>query len=190
MNQESPVSDTSGDVIIRRATRADLPAVGRLGALLVSSHHDFDPKRFIAATRQTEGGYASFLGTQLEEPSAVVLVAEEDGQVIGYTYGGVEGHDWMALRGRAGVLHDIVVDPARRGRGVGRMLLDATMTRLTSLGAPQVVLWTAARNESAQRLFASAGFRQTMLEMTRDMDGAASRGVTRESEGPASPRPA
>jgi hypothetical protein len=64
-------------------------------------HHDFDPKRFIAATPHTERGYASFLGTQLEDPGVVTLVAERDGEVIGYGYVGVEGHDYMSLRGPA-----------------------------------------------------------------------------------------
>jgi ribosomal protein S18 acetylase RimI-like enzyme len=133
-------------------------------------HHDFDPERFIAATPRTEHGYASFLGTQLEEPSVVVLVAERDGEVLGYTYGGVEGHDYMSLRGPAGVLHDIVVDPAHRGHGIGRMLLDATLAALAARGAPRVVLSTAERNEAAQRLFARAGFRRTMIEMTRELE--------------------
>jgi ribosomal protein S18 acetylase RimI-like enzyme len=149
---------------------ADLPAIGRLGALLVRTHRDFDPKRFIAATSRTERGYASFLGTQLEEPSVVVLVAERDGEVLGYTYSGVEGHDYMALRGPAGVLYDIVVDPRHRGQGVGRTLLDATLAALTARGVPRVVLSTAERNELAQRLFARAGFRRTMIEMTRELD--------------------
>ena len=34
--------------VIRRATRADLPALGRLGAMLVRTHHEFDPNRFFA----------------------------------------------------------------------------------------------------------------------------------------------
>lgn len=159
---------------IRPAAPADLPAIGRLGALLVRTHHDFDPERFIAATPQTERAYASFLGTQREEPNVVVFVAERDGAVLGYTYAGVEGHDYMSLRGPAGVLYDIVVDPAHRGRGIGRMLLDATLAALAARGEPRVVLSTAERNESAQRLFARAGFRRTMIEMTRELDGDAS----------------
>ena len=158
---------------IRPAVRADLPALGRLGALLVRAHHDYDPERFIAATPRTEQGYASFLGTQLEDPSVVILVAERDGDVFGYTYGGVESFDYMSLRGPAGVLHDIVVDPAHRGQGVGRMLLDATLAVLEARGAPRVVLSTAERNEPAQRLFARAGFRRTMVEMTRELGGGA-----------------
>lgn len=156
-------------MIVRPARPADLPAIGRLGALLVRTHHDFDPERFIAASPRTEHGYASFLGSQLDEPNVVILVGDEDGQLVGYTYAGVEETDYMSLRGPAGVLYDIVVDPAHRGHGVGRTLLDATVATLESRGAPRVVLSTAERNEVAQRLFTRAGFRRTMIEMTREL---------------------
>src|SRR6266550_2665106 len=157
-------------VSIRPATLADLTAIGRLGALLVRVHHDFDPQRFIAPTPRTEHGYGSFLGTQLDEPNVIVLVAERDGEVIGYTYAGVEGNDYMSLRGPAGVLYDIVVDPAHRGQGVGGLLLAATMEALKARGAPRVLLSTAEQNAAAQRLFARAGFRRTMIEMTRELN--------------------
>ena len=156
-------------VNVRQATRADLPTLGRLGAILVRSHHDYDPRRFIAASSGTEDGYGSFLGTQIDEPDIVLLVAELGDQVLGYSYAGVEGMDWMSLRGPAGVLHDLVVDPAYRQRGVGRLRLDATVTLLKSMGARQLVLYTAELNEPAQRLFTGAGFRRTMVEMTRDI---------------------
>jgi ribosomal protein S18 acetylase RimI-like enzyme len=168
------MTPTAGrSITIRPAAPADLEAIGRLGALLVRTHHDFDPRRFIAATPQTEHGYAAFLRTQLEEPNVVVLIAERNGEVLGYTYAGIEGRDYMSLRGPAGVLYDIVVDPTHRGCGVGRMLLEATLAELHARGAPQVVLSTAERNETAQRLFGRVGFRRTMIEMTRELgDGA------------------
>jgi ribosomal protein S18 acetylase RimI-like enzyme len=160
----------AGDaVIIRPAVPADLPVLGQLGALLVRTHHDFDPQRFIAATPKTESGYASFLGTQLGKANVVVLVAEQGGTQLAYSYASVEGFDYMSLRGPAGVLNDIVVEPAHRGRGIGSLLLDATIHALQAQGAPRVVLSTAERNESAQRLFARAGFRRTMIEMTREL---------------------
>lgn len=158
-------------VTIRPAAPADLPVLGRLGALLVRVHHEMDPQRFIPTAPQTDHLYGAFLGSQLAEPDVVVLVAEREGEVLGYTYAAVEAHDYMALRGPAGVLHDIVVDPAQRGQGVGRVLLDATLAALADRGAPRVVLSTAERNESAQRLFARAGFRRTMVEMTRELEG-------------------
>jgi ribosomal protein S18 acetylase RimI-like enzyme len=163
-------SDSQSGPIVRRATPADLQRIGRLGALLVEEHHGFDPQRFLAARPGTPEGYASFISTQLEDPNVAVLVAEDREEVIGYAYAAVEGYDYMALRGPAGVLHDVVVDPVHRGRGMGRLLLHATLEFLRSRGAPRVVLSTAARNEAAQRLFAGVGFRRTMIEMTRELD--------------------
>lgn len=158
-----------GAPTIRRATRDDLPHIGRLGALLVAAHHEFDSRRFLAATRRTKDAYASYLGSQLDSPSAAVLVAEDNGEVVGYAYVAVESYDYMALRGPAGVLHDIIVDPRRRRGGVGRGLLGAALEFVLARGLSQIVLGTAERNEAAQRFFASAGFRRTMIEMTREL---------------------
>ena len=164
------MTSESSDITIRPATAADVNTLGRLGALLVKTHYEFDRLRFIVPAPQTADRYGAFLGTQFDAPNVVVHVAERDGQVLGYAYAGLEGFDYMSLRGPAGALYDIVVDPAHRGRGVGRMLLDATLAALTARGAPRVVLSTAEQNESAQRLFARAGFRRTMVEMTCELN--------------------
>jgi ribosomal protein S18 acetylase RimI-like enzyme len=167
-------SESQTGPIVRRATPADLPVIGRLGALLVKEHYDFDPRRFLAASPGTPAGYASFISTQLEDPDKSVLVADTDGDVIGYAYAAVEGYDYMALRGPAGVLHDVIVDSEHRGRGVGRLLLDAVLGFFRSRGVPRVMLSTAEQNEAAQRLFASMGFRRTMIEMMLELDDPAS----------------
>jgi ribosomal protein S18 acetylase RimI-like enzyme len=154
----------------RSAAASDLPAIGRLGALLMRMHHEFESRRFMAAPPHVETRYASFLGEELEKPNIIVLVAEREGEVIGYVYAGVEGYDYMALRGPAGVGYDLMVDPAHRGKGVGRMLLEAMLSAFTARGVPRVALSTAEQNSSARRLLARAGFRPTMVEMTRELD--------------------
>jgi ribosomal protein S18 acetylase RimI-like enzyme len=163
-------SHASTGITVRPATPADMPAVGRLGALLVSLHHGFDPNRFMPATPNTADSYARFLTGELDRPEAIVLVAAEADAVLGYTYAGIEGNDYMALRGPAGVLYDLVVDPGRRREGIGQMLLDATLADLVVRGAPRLVLTTAEQNIDAQRLFTAAGFRRTMVEMTWDLE--------------------
>ena len=155
-------------VSIRRAKAADTRELGQLGAWLVRMHHDLDPDRFIPATPETEQSYAAFLASELQRPEAVVLVAEADGKVVGYAYAGMEDHDWVTLRGPAGVLYDLVVEAERRGNGIGRALLEAAFHQLAQRGAPRVILATAERNDAARRLFANAGFRPTMIEMTRE----------------------
>lgn len=159
---------TSANLLIRPAAPGDTPALGKLGADLVAIHHAFDAARFIAPSPQTAHGYGEFLDGERRRRKAVVLVAEQAGAVVGYAYGASEGRDWLSLRGPAGVIYDLIVDPAHRGGGIGRRLLEGLAQALLALGAPQLVLFSAARNEGAQRLFASAGFRPTMVEMTRD----------------------
>jgi ribosomal protein S18 acetylase RimI-like enzyme len=156
--------------IIRRALASDLPPLGRLGALLVEAHHEFDPRRFLATNHRTAAGYASFLSTKLEDPDTAIFIAEVNSEVIGYAYAAVQGYDYQSLRGPAGVLHDLIVDPQYRNRGVGELLIKAAMEFLKVRAAPRVVLFTAEGNHAAQRLFTRMGFRRTMVEMTRELE--------------------
>ena len=155
---------------VRPATLSDMPTIGRLGALLVRTHYDFDQQRFLAPTPGTPQAYGSYLGSLLGDEDIVILVAEKSGEVVGYSYAGNEGTDYMALRGPAGAIYDVLVDAPHRHQGIGRKLLDATIDALKKLGAPRVVLSTAEQNADAQRLFEKAGFRRTMIEMTRELD--------------------
>ncbi len=164
------------DLVIRPATGNDLPALGRLGAMLVEQHYRFDRMRFMAPGSDPEKGYAWFLGTQLEEPDTLVAVAERHGTVIGYVYAAVEPRSWKELREEAGFIHDVVVDPGARRSGVATALIEAVVRWFAERGVPRVVLWTAQPNEAAQALFARLGFRRTMIEMTREIGGAGKTG--------------
>ena len=73
------------------------------------------------------------------------------------------------LRDAAGFIHDVVVDESHRGGGIASALLETASLWLKAHGAPRVMLWTAERNHAAQRLFEQAGFRRTMIEMTREL---------------------
>jgi hypothetical protein len=47
------MDDAPSGPMVRRATSADLGSLGRLGALLVQEHHDFDGRHFLAARNRT-----------------------------------------------------------------------------------------------------------------------------------------
>jgi ribosomal protein S18 acetylase RimI-like enzyme len=156
-------------VTVRPAEIGDRDAIGRLGALLVAEHYDFDPKRFLLPTPDMAQRYGDFLISRSERSDTIVLVAELDNAVVGYAFGAMEGNDYMALRGPAGALYDLVVDPGHRRQGIGTKLLDVSLDALAKLGAPRVVLFTAEKNAGAQQIFSQAGFRRTMIEMTREL---------------------
>lgn len=162
-------------VSVRPAAPVDRAALGRLGALLVAEHYQFDPQRFIAPVPNLAERYGEFLITQSERPEMAVLIAERDGVVVGYAFAGMEGNDYMALRGPAGVVYDLVVDPGHRRQGIGRALLAAALDALAALGAPRALLFTADKNHVAQALFDKTGFRRTMIEMTRELGGSSAK---------------
>ena len=165
----SSTSSSPDAIVIRRATAADLPALGKLGASLLRTHYAFDPERFMAPRGDPEAGYAWFLGTQLKEDDVAVFVAERSGEVSGYVYAGTEPQSWKELREAAGFIHDVVVAADARRTGVASALVEAACEWLRSMGAPRVVLWTAEKNDPAQQLFTRLGFRRTMIEMTREL---------------------
>ena len=158
-----------GEVVIRQATKADMPVLGRLGASLMHVHHAFDDKRFLVPGEDAASGYAWFLGAQLMEADVVVFVAERDSQVVGYVYAGVEPLSWKELRDEAGFIHDVVVEEGGRRAGIATALVEAATAWLKERGMPRVVLWSAEQNANAQRLFERLGFRRTMVEMTREL---------------------
>ena len=157
------------DHLIRRAVAEDLQALGRMGALLMRAHYAFDSDRFMRPGAGAEEGYASFLATQLDDPDSLVLVAVHGGEVRGYVYAGVEPRSWKELRDRAGFIHDVLVDETSRRLGIADKLLDHAIAWLREQRVPRVILWTAAKNELAQRLFTRKGFRLTMHEMTLEL---------------------
>src|SRR6187200_1863772 len=154
---------------IRRAEARDAETLGKLGAALMQTHYAFDTRRFLEPGEGAEAGYARFLVSQLRDKESIVMVAERDGEVVGYVYAAIEPLSWKELRDECGFIHDLLVDEVVQRSGIGEALLDAAIEWLREQGMPRVVLGTAAQNAGARRLFERRGFRATMVEMTLEL---------------------
>jgi ribosomal-protein-alanine N-acetyltransferase len=95
----------------------------------------------------------TFWSELAERGTRVYLVAEGRDGLLGYT--GIAG-----LAGEAD-LQTIAVDPAARGRGLGRRLLDAITAEAAATGARRMHLEVRADNEPAIALYSSGGYRET-----------------------------
>jgi ribosomal protein S18 acetylase RimI-like enzyme len=155
---------------IRKAERRDLEALGKLGAMLVRTHYAFDHQRFLAPLEGVETAYAAFLGRALDSADDCVFVAERDGVIVGYIFAALQPLSWMELRGPAGFIHDVAVSEEARRAGVATRLIETAAEWLRDHGAPRVILSTAAQNDIARKLFRGIGFRETMIEMTMELD--------------------
>ena len=140
-----------------------------MAAALVREHHRLDSQRFMLV-EPVEVGYRDWLGKEITRRGALILVAEEDLEIVGYAYGAMESRNWNDLLDACGKLHDVYVVEAARRRGIATQLVESMLLELKALGAPRIVLMSADGNRAAQGFFQSLGFRRTMIGMTREME--------------------
>jgi GNAT superfamily N-acetyltransferase len=100
---------------LRRAVRADVPEILRLIRALA------DYEKLSGEVVATEAGLAdSLFGAR---PAAEVLLAEEDGRAVGFA---LFFQNYSTFLAKPGIyLEDLFVEPACRGRGIGKALLKA-----------------------------------------------------------------
>ena len=93
--------------------------------------------------------FARLLGDDPQDFSA--LVAEGNGKLLGLTHYLFHRHAWKIER--VCYLQDLYVDPAARGTGLGRALIEAVYTRADAAGAPAVYWLTQDFNAEARQLY-------------------------------------
>jgi predicted N-acetyltransferase YhbS len=142
-------------VRVRDAQRSDRRAVR---AVLLAAYREY-------ATVVPPAVFGPYLADSLDldarDRGGRLLVAEHDRRVVGtVTYdedAAAEGLGWPA--GWAG-LRALGVDPAARGHGAGRALMDACLERALAARAPVLCLHTAAFMTAAVAIYEAMGFRR------------------------------
>ena len=92
------------------------------------------------------------LSTMLAMPGAFGLLADVDGEPMGFALGRVAADEAEVLT--------IAVRPASRRRGHARALLQALMATAAARGAEALFLEVSERNEAARALYAALGAAQ------------------------------
>ena len=93
--------------------------------------------------------FARLLGEDPQDFSA--LVAESDGRLLGLTHYLFHRHAWKIEN--VCYLQDLFVDPAARGTGLSRQLIQAVYARADAAGAPAVYWLTQDFNAEARQLY-------------------------------------
>jgi L-amino acid N-acyltransferase YncA len=152
----------SGAVSLRTATAADLPALAEIyNDAVLHSVATFDvepqpPELFAERVASTR-------------PGDHVVVAEEDGQVLGMAY---------AATYRPRPAYDgtretsVYLAPGARGRGLGRALYDELLRRVDADGIHVCLAVIAQPNPASEALHAAVGFERvgTLREVGRKFD--------------------
>lgn len=113
----------------------------------------------VAALTRLE--HKAFTGDRICARSWRALIASGSATVnIASSAGGIAGATVLLRRARTSVarLYSLAVDPAARGQGVARRLLEAAIERARATGASVLRLETRVDNAAAQSLFGHYGF--------------------------------
>ena len=102
-------------------------------------------------------------------PGTARAVAVEGGEVVGYV-AVVRLHGWSSHVGEVRV----IVDPDRRGRGIGRALARRAVTEAVELELRRLVVEVVADQEATIAMFRSLGFDPEALltDHVRDQSGS------------------
>jgi ribosomal protein S18 acetylase RimI-like enzyme len=101
-------------------------------------------------------------------PGTARVLAVDDGEVLGYL-ALVQLHGWSSHVGEVRV----IVDPAHRGRRVGRMLARRAVLEAIALELTKVVVEVVSNQEPTILMFRSLGFEPEalLLDHVRDRNG-------------------
>ena len=95
---------------------------------------------------------ADSVASELTNPLSYWLVAVENDRVVGYVGS-------QTVLGEADVMN-VAVDPARRGCGIGRMLMDGLQNALKAQSVYSLTLEVRPSNTAAIALYESLGYLQ------------------------------
>ncbi|MDB5296554.1 MAG: family acetyltransferase [Phycisphaerales bacterium] len=150
-------ADDASTVALAPATPADL---GLLAGYLRGLRAD-DPMP--AETAADDATALAAVAALLADPAlgrAWVIRAGADGaggsRPVGYAV--LTFVHSIEFGGRCGFVDELYVDPAARGRGVGRRALDLVAAEARALGVRVLMLEVSPENERAAKLYRSAGF--------------------------------
>jgi len=103
-----------------------------------------------------EGRSETYFSNALKEKT--ILVAEEDGALVGYVgFGDVTIPEVEVQPGDQSI-NRLYVDTAQQGRGLGRKLLEAALQHPRLANASRIFLTVWNENERAVRLYENFGF--------------------------------
>lgn len=148
-----------GELILRAATAADIPALSALGSesFVVKFGDMYRPEDLAAFLEETHSHEA--LSGELAHPERRYRLAEIDGQLAGYCKLAIPStlteHDSAQ---RPIEIKQLYTAPGLTGKGIGAALMDWAMAEARAYGADAIQLSVWSGNTDAQRFYARYGF--------------------------------
>ncbi|MCK9520265.1 MAG: GNAT family N-acetyltransferase [Dehalococcoidia bacterium] len=159
----------NGEIEIHQATSEDIDVVMRLEH--ANMVHHFGSPIFWPYLHETMNAAREYQQALLSDPENAHFVAYRNGEPQGMDT--FNPPDWVSpllQSGRSIYLFQGVVEESARGNGVGKLLLDRSMSWAREQGYEQCILHFASANASGSAFWLSQGFVPVEYAMTRHID--------------------
>lgn len=134
-------------ISVRRMAESDIAQVVQLGNELAELETGGNAPQFYSPE--------TLLAWSKDEDQGVLLIAEDDNTVVGFSLTSI-------LAGaKDAYLHDIGVTPTHRAEGVGKLLLESTIRELGAHAVNRIFCVVQTDNTVGLNFFAEAGFGQS-----------------------------
>lgn len=154
-------------MLIRRAKSSDLDQMERLWRELADWHADLAPE--FALAPNAEHFWRENIAPQLEDENVCLLVAEQDGTLVGFMHGSVRENPPIFVERFVGHISDAIVTAPARHHGFGEQLVDAMIEWFRQHGIKVITLGAATQNPVAQSFWHKMGFTDYMTRMRREI---------------------
>jgi ribosomal protein S18 acetylase RimI-like enzyme len=141
---------------VRRAEARDLEAVTALWLAIGAHHAGLGPAFGLRPDAAPEA--RELLRAQLRDPDTAAFLYEEDGHALGLCLARVDRAPPIGVEDARAEISDLGVEPARRRRGIGRLLVERAQGWIRERGADRVEVRVAVRNAEGQAFWRALGF--------------------------------
>jgi ribosomal protein S18 acetylase RimI-like enzyme len=117
----------------------------------------------------------------IADGSGMVLIAESEGEVVGFAFSTLNGADKVFASGPVGEVDVLVVAPERRGQGIGERLARRSLDLLRERGARTAKIEVIAGNEDALRFYERLGATPARVELLAPLHPAPGEGAGRRN---------
>ena len=116
----------------------------------------FDRYRVFYCQASNIDAATSFIQARLQQQDAIIFLATENKQPVGYTQ---LFPSWSSVSiQRVWILNDLFVLPEYRNRGIARALMNKAKEHAVYTNAVRIVLATEVTNKVGQKLYESMGY--------------------------------
>lgn len=151
------------DIKIRYAEPSERDTLIQLNQALFKYDQQFDDTSNMEWTQTEEA--REYFAARIADDDKLALIAEHNGEILGYLVGAIEEPAFFRRTGKIGSLENMLVLERHRGRGIGKQLVERFFAWAREHGCARVSVVASAANERSIKFYRECGFSDLALTL-------------------------